>query len=147
MMQLEFSFILSRKSMFLLCLKNPLSANYDVGQNVQSVRIAVGEKFRRSKLPSVKNSVGQNCRRSKLPSVKNSVGQNCRRSKLPSVKIVIGQNCRRSKWPSVKAASVKRPGTLKTAKITSIQISSNKVRQRHVTDEKKSLFKLASYEI
>jgi hypothetical protein len=77
--------------MFLLCLKNPLSANYDVGQNVQSVKIAVGEKFRQSKLPPVKNSVG-----SKLPSVKNS----------------IGQNCRRSKWPSVKAASVKRPGTL-----------------------------------
>jgi hypothetical protein len=59
------------KSMFLLCLKNPLSANYDIGQNVQSVKIAVGEKFRRSKLPSVKNSVGQ------LPSVKMAVGQSC----------------------------------------------------------------------
>jgi hypothetical protein len=33
----------------LLCLKNPLSANYDVGQNVQSVKIAVSKTFRRSK--------------------------------------------------------------------------------------------------
>jgi hypothetical protein len=82
MVQLEFSFILSQKSMFLLRLKNPLSANYDVGQNVQSVKIAVGEKFRRSKWPSVKNSVGQNCRRSKLLSVKMAVGQNGCRSKL-----------------------------------------------------------------
>jgi hypothetical protein len=82
MAQLEFSFILSRKSMFSLCLKNPLSANYDVGQNVQSVKIAVGQQFRRSKLPSVKNSVGQNCRWSKLPLVKIVVGHNCRRSKL-----------------------------------------------------------------
>jgi hypothetical protein len=38
-------------SMFLVCLKIPLSTNYDVGQNVRSV-------------PSVKNSAGQNCRRS-----------------------------------------------------------------------------------
>jgi hypothetical protein len=93
MVQMEFSFILSRKSMFLLCLKNPLSANYDVGPIVQSVKMAVGQK----------------CRRSKLPSVKMVVGQNGRRSKMPSVKIAVGQNCRRSKWPSVKAASVKRP--------------------------------------
>jgi hypothetical protein len=63
--------------MFLLCLKNPLSANYDVGQNVQSVKIAVGQKFRRSKWPSVKKSVGQNGRRSKWPSVKMAVGQSC----------------------------------------------------------------------
>jgi hypothetical protein len=63
MVQLEFSFILSQKSVFLLCLKNPLSANYDVGKNVQSVKMAVGEKFHRSKLPSVKTSVGQNGRR------------------------------------------------------------------------------------
>jgi hypothetical protein len=54
----------------LICLKNPLSANYDVGQNVQLVKIAVGEKFRRSKLPSVKIAVGQNFCRSKLPSIK-----------------------------------------------------------------------------
>jgi predicted NAD-dependent protein-ADP-ribosyltransferase YbiA (DUF1768 family) len=47
-----------------------------------SVKIVVGEKFRRSKLPSVKNSVGQNGRRSKWPSVKIAVGQNGRRSKL-----------------------------------------------------------------
>jgi hypothetical protein len=85
----------------LLCLKNPLSANYDVGQNVQSVKIAVGQKFRPSKLPSVKIAVGQNCRR----------------SKLPSVKIAVGQNCYRSKWPSVKTASVKRPGTCSTIQI------------------------------
>jgi hypothetical protein len=44
-------------------LKNPLLAIYDVDQNAQSVKIAVGEKFRRSKLPSVKNAIGQNCRR------------------------------------------------------------------------------------
>jgi hypothetical protein len=50
-----------------------------VGQIVQSVKIAVGEKFRRSKWPSVKNFVGQNDRRSKIPSVKNDVGQNGRR--------------------------------------------------------------------
>jgi hypothetical protein len=97
MMQLEFSFILSRKSMFLICLKNPLSANYDVSQNMQSVKIAVGEKFRRSKWPSVKIAVGQKFRRSKLPSVKIAVGQNCRRLKLLSVKIAAGQNGRRSK--------------------------------------------------
>jgi hypothetical protein len=78
---------------FLLCLKNPLSANYDVGQNVQSVKIAVGQNCRRSKLPSVKNSVGQNCRRSIIPSVKMAVGQNGRRSKLPSVKMAVGQSC------------------------------------------------------
>jgi hypothetical protein len=77
MVQLEFSFILSRKSMFLLCLKIPLSANYDVGQNVQSVKMAVGQKCRRSKSPSVKTAVGQKCRRSKLPSVKMAVGQSC----------------------------------------------------------------------
>jgi hypothetical protein len=82
MVQLGFSFILSRKSMFLLCLKNPLSANYDIGQNVQSVKIAIGEKFRRSKWPSVKIAVGQNGRRSKLLSVQIAVGQNGRRSKL-----------------------------------------------------------------
>jgi hypothetical protein len=69
--------------------------NVAVGQNVQSVKIAVGQK----------------CRWSKLPSVKNSVGQSGFRSKLPSVKIAVGQKFRRSKWPSVKAASVKRPGT------------------------------------
>jgi hypothetical protein len=56
-------------------LKNPLLVNYDVGQNVQSVKIAVGEKFRRSKLPPVKMAVGQNCCRSKLPPVKMAVGQ------------------------------------------------------------------------
>jgi hypothetical protein len=87
MVQLEFSFIFLRKSMFLLCLKNLLSANYDVSQNVQSVKIAVsqiavGQWFRRSKWPSVKIAVGQNVRRSKLPSVKIAVGQNGRRSKL-----------------------------------------------------------------
>jgi hypothetical protein len=47
-----------------------------------SVKIAVGEKFRRSKIPSVKIAVGQNCYRSKLLSVKIAVGQNGRRSKL-----------------------------------------------------------------
>jgi hypothetical protein len=77
MVQLEFLFILSRKSMFLLCLKNPLSANYDVGQNVQLVKMAVGETCRQSKSPSVKIAVGQNCCRSKLPSVKMAVGQSC----------------------------------------------------------------------
>jgi hypothetical protein len=107
MVQLEFSFILSRKSMFLFCLKNPLLANYGVGQNVQSVKIAVGEK-----LPLVKIAVGQKFRRSKSLSVKIAVGQNFRRSNLLSVKIAIGQNGRRSKWPSVKAVSVKRPGTI-----------------------------------
>jgi hypothetical protein len=91
MVHLEFSFIISRKSMFLLCLQNPLLANYDVGQNVQSVKIAIGQKFRRSKLPSVKNSVAQNRRR----------------SNLPSVKIVVGQNCRRSKWPTVKRSGTR----------------------------------------
>jgi hypothetical protein len=35
-------------------------------QNVQSVKIAVGEKFRRSKMPSVKIAIGQNGRWSKL---------------------------------------------------------------------------------
>jgi hypothetical protein len=79
---------------------------------VQSVKIAVGEKFRRSKLPSVKSSIGQNCRPSKISSVKIAVGQKFCRSKLPSVKIAVGQNCCRSKLPSVKAASVKRPGTV-----------------------------------
>jgi hypothetical protein len=39
-----------------------------------SVKIAVGEKCRRSKKPSVKMA-GQQLRRSKLPSVKYSVGQ------------------------------------------------------------------------
>jgi hypothetical protein len=43
-------------------------------------------------LPSVKIAVGQNCRRSKLPSVKNSVGEKFRRSKWPSVKVSVGQN-------------------------------------------------------
>jgi hypothetical protein len=71
--------------------------NVAVGKNVQSVKIAVGQKCRRSKLPSVKIAVGEKCRWSKWLSVKNSVGQ----------------KFRRSKWPSVKAASVKRPGTLK----------------------------------
>jgi hypothetical protein len=61
--------------------KNPLLANYDVGQNVQSVKMAVGKKFRQSKLPSVKNSVGQNGCRSQLLSVKITVGQNGRQSK------------------------------------------------------------------
>jgi hypothetical protein len=84
-----------------------------VGQIVQSVKIADGQKCRRSNLPSVKNAVCQNGRRSKIPSVKMAFGQKFRRSKWPSVKIVVGQNCRRSKWPSVKAASVKRPGTSK----------------------------------
>jgi hypothetical protein len=78
--------------MFLLCLKNLLSVNYHVGQNVQSVKIAAVQKFRRLKLPSVKIAVGQNYRRSKIPSVKIAVGQNCRRSK-----IAVGQNGRRSK--------------------------------------------------
>jgi hypothetical protein len=64
----------------LTVLRYPLSANYDVGQNVQSVKIAFGEKFRQSKLPSVKNSVGQNDRRSKWPW-----------SKWPSVKISVGR--------------------------------------------------------
>jgi hypothetical protein len=36
-------------SMILLCLKNPLLANYDVGQNVPAVKIAVGQNCRRSK--------------------------------------------------------------------------------------------------
>jgi hypothetical protein len=60
-----------------------------------SVKIAVGEKFRRSKWLPVKMAAGQNGCRSKWLPVKNSVGQNGCRSKLPSV----------------KAASVKRPGT------------------------------------
>jgi hypothetical protein len=51
--------------------------NVAVGQNMQSVKIAVGEKCRRSKWLSVKNFVGQNGRRSKLPSVKMAVGQSC----------------------------------------------------------------------
>jgi hypothetical protein len=72
--------------MFLLCLKNPLSANY-----MTSVKICS-----RSKWPSVKNAA-----------VKIAVGQNSRRSKLPSVKIAVGQNGRRSKMPSVKMPSVK----------------------------------------
>jgi hypothetical protein len=42
--------------------------------------MTVGQKFRRSKLPSVKTAVGQSGR-SKLPSVKNA-GQNGHRSKL-----------------------------------------------------------------
>jgi hypothetical protein len=62
-------------SYLLLCLKKLLLVNYDVGQNVQSVKIAVGEKFRRSKWPSLKIAVGQNCCRPKLPSVKMAVGQ------------------------------------------------------------------------
>jgi hypothetical protein len=48
--------------------------NVAVGQNVQSVKIAVGQKCRRSKMPSVKIAVGDKCRRPKWPSVKNSVG-------------------------------------------------------------------------
>jgi hypothetical protein len=47
-----------------------------------SVKIAVGEKFCRSKWPSVKNAVGQKFRRSKLSSVRNADGQNGRWSKL-----------------------------------------------------------------
>jgi hypothetical protein len=58
---------------YLLSIK----LNVAVGQNVQSVKIAVGEKCRRAKWPSVKNSVGQNGRRSKIPSVKMAVGQSC----------------------------------------------------------------------
>jgi hypothetical protein len=46
---------------YLLSIK----LNVAVGQNVQSVKIAVGEKCRRSKWQSVKNSVDQNGRRSK----------------------------------------------------------------------------------
>jgi hypothetical protein len=49
--------------------------NVSVGQNVQSVKIAVAQKCRRSKMPSGKNVVGQNGRRSKIPSVKMAVGQ------------------------------------------------------------------------
>jgi hypothetical protein len=45
--------------------------NVAVGQNVQSVKNAVGQNGRRSKIPSVKMAIGQ-----------NSVGQNGRRSKL-----------------------------------------------------------------
>jgi predicted NAD-dependent protein-ADP-ribosyltransferase YbiA (DUF1768 family) len=71
--------------------------NVAVGQILQSVKIAVSQKCRRSNLPSVKNAVGQNGRRSKIPSVKMAVGQKFRRSKWPSVKIVVGQNGRRSK--------------------------------------------------
>jgi hypothetical protein len=56
--------------------------NVAVGQNVQSVKTAVGQKCRRSNLPSVKNAIGQNGRRSKILSVKIDVGQNGRRSKL-----------------------------------------------------------------
>jgi hypothetical protein len=41
----------------------PIILNVAVGQNVQSVKIAVVEICRRSKLPSVKNAVGQNGRR------------------------------------------------------------------------------------
>jgi hypothetical protein len=66
--------------------------NVAVGQNVQSVKIAVDEKCRRSKLPSVKNAIGQNSRRSKIASIKMAVGQKFRRSKLPSVKNSVGQN-------------------------------------------------------
>jgi hypothetical protein len=51
--------------------------NVAVGQNVQSVKIVVGQKCRRSKLPSVKNSIGSNGYRSKIPSVKMGVGQSC----------------------------------------------------------------------
>jgi hypothetical protein len=69
-----------------------------------SVKIAVGQKFRRSKWPSVKIAVGQNGRRSKNPSVKIAVGQKFRRSKWPSVKIAVGQNGCRSKISSVKIA-------------------------------------------
>jgi hypothetical protein len=101
MVQLEFSYIFTPNGTFFVendrfllrrnegkyaqnfkCLKNPLSVNYDVGQNVQSVKIAIGQNCRRSKLPSVKNSVGKNCHRSKLLSVKIAVGQNGRRLKL-----------------------------------------------------------------
>jgi hypothetical protein len=71
--------------------------NVAVGQNIQSVKIAVGQKCRRSKLPSVKIAVGQNGSRSKIHSFKTTVGQNCRRSKIPSVKMAIGQNGHRSK--------------------------------------------------
>jgi hypothetical protein len=80
----------TKKSVFdsvaCLLMKYLLSImlNVAVGQNMQSVKIAVGQKCRRSKI-----------RRSEWLSVENSVGQ----------------NGRRSKWPSVKAASVKRPGT------------------------------------
>jgi hypothetical protein len=51
--------------------------NVAVGQNVQSVKISVGQKCRRSKLPSVKNAIGQNGCRSKIPSLKMAVGQSC----------------------------------------------------------------------
>jgi hypothetical protein len=71
MVQQEFSFILSRKSMFLLCLKNPLLAYW-----------------RRSKC-----AVGQNRRRWKISSVKIAVDQKCHRTKWPSVKIVVDQSC------------------------------------------------------
>jgi hypothetical protein len=48
--------------------------NIAVGQNVQLVKIAVGQKCRRSKMLSVKIAFGEKCRRSKWQSVKNSVG-------------------------------------------------------------------------
>jgi hypothetical protein len=60
-------------------------------------KCAVGQKCRRSKLSSVKNAVGQNGRWSKIPSVIIAVSQKFRRSKLLSVKNSVGQNGRRSK--------------------------------------------------
>jgi hypothetical protein len=51
-------------------------------------------------MPSVKIAVDQKFLRSKWLSVK-----------IPLVKIAVGQKFRRSKWPSVNTASVKRPGT------------------------------------
>jgi hypothetical protein len=53
------------KMKYLLSI-NSIILNVAVGQIVQSVKIAVGEKCRRSKWQSVKNSVGQNGRRSNL---------------------------------------------------------------------------------
>jgi hypothetical protein len=92
MMQLKFFFILSRKSIFLLCLKSHYRPTMTSVKICSRSKFAVGEKFRRSKLPSVKNSVGQNDRRSKWPSVEMAGSQKLRRSKLLSVKIAVGQN-------------------------------------------------------
>jgi hypothetical protein len=50
-----FLYSFTEEYVFTLFKKSIIAANYDVGQNVQSIKIAVGQKFRRTKWPSGKS--------------------------------------------------------------------------------------------
>jgi hypothetical protein len=58
------------KYLLSIILNVAIGQNVPVGQNCRLSKMAVGQKFCQSKWLSVKNSVGQKRRRSKLPSVK-----------------------------------------------------------------------------